>query len=199
MTRIGIVNTVRTPIGNFGGSLRTVPAYDLGALVLKEVLKRAGLKASDVDMVVMGQNYQSGEYVNIARMSLLKADYPVKVPALTTDRRCPSGFDAICLAAMMIETGNASVVAAGGVESMSTAEFYLPGDMRWGVGGTEDRPRGHGSLSATSLPLYDRILRARVMAQPEDRFGLLPTMMTWAETAAIEHTVRSALVACGAH
>ncbi len=182
-----IVSAVRTPIGNFGGSLRTVPAYDLGALILNEVIRRANLEAGKVDMVIMGQNYQSGEYVNIARMSLLKAGWPVTVPGLTLDRRCPSGFDAICMAASLIQAGNTEVMVAGGVESMSTAEFYLPGDMRWSVGGTGDMPRGHGSLSTWTLPFFDRILRARVMSQPQERFGVLPTMMTWAETAAREH------------
>jgi len=189
MSEVAIVSAVRTPVGNFGGSLRTVPAYDLGALVLGEVVKRAKLEPSSVNMVIMGQNYHSGEYVNIARMSLLKAGWPVEIPALTLDRRCPSGFDAVCLAAMMIQSGNADIVVAGGVESMSTAEFYIKGDIRWGVGGVGDMPRGHGSLSTWGIPMYDRILRARVMSQPEERFGILPTMMTWAETAAKEYGI----------
>jgi len=189
MSEVAIISAVRTPVGNFGGSLRTVPAYDLGALILDEVVKRAKLEPGSVNMVIMGQNYHSGEYVNIARMSLLKAGWPVEIPALTLDRRCPSGFDAICLAAMMIQSGNADIVVAGGVESMSTAEFYLKGDIRWGVGGVGDMPRGHGSLSTWGIPMYDRILRARVMSQPEERFGTIPTMMTWAETAAKEYGI----------
>ncbi len=189
MSEVAIVSAARTPVGNFGGSLRTVPAYDLGALVLDEVVKRAKLEPGSVNMVIMGQNYHSGEYVNIARMSLLKAGWPVEIPALTLDRRCPSGFDAVCLAAMMIQSGNADIVVAGGAESMSTAEFYLKGDIRWGVGGVGDMPRGHGSLSTWGIPMYDRILRARVMSQPEERFGTIPTMMTWAETAAKEYGI----------
>ena len=189
MSEVAIISAVRTPVGNFGGSLRTVPAYDLGALILDEVVKRAKLEPGSVNMVIMGQNYHSGEYVNIARMSLLKAGWPVEIPALTLDRRCPSGFDTVCLAAMMIQSGNADIVVAGGVESMSTAEFYLKGDIRWGVGGVGDMPRGHGSLSTWGIPMYDRILRARVMSQPEERFGTIPTMMTWAETAANEYSI----------
>ncbi len=189
MKEVAIVNAKRTPVGNFGGSLRSVPAYDLGALVLNGAVKSAKLDSSLVNMVIMGQNYQSGEYVNIARMSLLKAGWPVEIPALTIDRRCPSGFDAVCLAAMMIQTENADIVVAGGVESMSTAEFYLKGDIRWAIGGVGDMPRGHGSLSTWGVPLYDRILRARVMSQPEERFGIIPTMMTWAETAAKEYSL----------
>ena len=187
MEDVVIASAVRTPIGNFGGSLRTLPAYDLAALVLNEVIKRANLEPAEVNAVIMGQNYQSGEYVNIARMSLLKAGWPVEIPGLSLDRRCPSGFDAICMAAMMVQTGKADIVVAGGVESMSTAELYLAGGMRWGMGGVGDMPRGHGSPSIWGIPLFDRIQRARVMSQPEERFGLLPTMMTWAETAAKEH------------
>jgi len=189
MQEVAIVGAARTPIGNFGGSLRTIPAYDLAALVLNEVVKRAGIDPGQVSMVVLGQNYQSGEYVNIARMSLLKAGWPVEIPGISLDRRCPSGLDAICLASMMVQTGNAEIVVAGGTESMSTVEFYISGNIRWGVGGSGDMPRGHGSPSIWGIPMYDRIQRARVMSQPEDRFGLLPTMMTWAETAAREHNL----------
>jgi acetyl-CoA C-acetyltransferase len=189
MEDVVIVGGVRTPVGNFGGSLKSVRAYDLGALVLNEVLKKTNLDANKIDMVIMGQNYQSGEYVNIARMSLLKAGWPVEIPGLTVDRRCPSGFDAVCVASMFIQSGNADVIVAGGVESMSTAEFYLQGDVRWGIGGTGDMPRGHGSLSIWGIPFYDRIQRGRVMSQPEDRFGILPSMMSWAETAAKEYGI----------
>ena len=142
-----IASAVRTPVGNFGGSLRTVPAYDLAALVLNEAVDRARIAPNLVDEVILAQNYQSGEYVNIARMSLLKAGWPVEMPAVTIDRRCCGGFDAVCLAAMAIQSGNADIVVAGGVESMSTAEFYITGDVRWGLGGTGDMPKGHGHAS----------------------------------------------------
>src|SRR4030042_3091793 len=121
MSKTVIVSAARTPIGNFGGSLRPVPAYELGALVLNEVIKRAKLESKQIDAVVMGENYQSGEYVNIARMSLLKAGWPVEKPGFTMDRRCPSGLDAICFASMLVQTGNAEITVGGGVESMSTA------------------------------------------------------------------------------
>jgi acetyl-CoA C-acetyltransferase len=186
MNRVGIVGTVRTPIGNFGGSLRNVPAYDLAALILNEAVKRANITPDQVNMVILGQNYQNGEYVNIARMGLLQADWPVEIPGMTIDRRCPSGLDAISLGMMMIESGNSEVIVCGGVESMSTAEFYLAGEMRWSMGGTGDMPHGHGSLSTWSTPLYDRILRARTMSQPVRRFGVVPSMMTWGEAAAKE-------------
>ena len=82
MEKVAIIAAVRTPIGRYLGSLREVPAYDLGALVLNEVIKRAGVEPAQVDDVIMGQSYQSGEYVNIARMALLKAGWPESVPGI---------------------------------------------------------------------------------------------------------------------
>lgn len=184
-----IVSCVRTPVGRYLGALRDVPAYDLGALVLNEVIKRVNIDPSQVNEVILGQSYQNGEYVNIARMSLLKAGWPESIPGITIDRRCCTGLDVVCFAAMEIQTGNAEIVVAGGVESMSSAEFYLPGDIKWGIGGKKGMPRGHGDLSIWGIPFYDRIQRARVMSQPEERYGILPAMMSWAETAAKEEGI----------
>jgi acetyl-CoA C-acetyltransferase len=97
MKEVAIVSAVRTLIGNFGGTLRNVPAYDLSTLAIKEAVKRAGIQPDAIDLAIMGQNYQSGEYVNIARQSLLRAGWPESIPGISLDRRCPSGFDAICL------------------------------------------------------------------------------------------------------
>lgn len=171
------------------GGLKDVPAHDLGVLVLNEVVKRVGVDPLNIDEVILGQSYQNGEYVNIARMSLLKAGWPDSIPGITFDRRCCTGLDAICFAAMEIQSGNAEMVVAGGVESMSTAEFYVPGDIKWGIGGKKGMPRGHGDLSIWGIPFYDRIQRARVMSQPEERYGILPSMMSWAETAAKEEGI----------
>jgi len=95
---------------------------------------------------------------------------------------------------MKIQSGNAEIIVSGGVETMSSAEFYIPGNIRWGIGGQNDpkwglMPRGHGSLSLWGIPLYDRIQRGRVMSQPIERFGELNSMMTWAETAAREEGI----------
>jgi acetyl-CoA C-acetyltransferase len=184
-----IVSGVRTPVGKYMGALKEVPAYDLGALVLNAVAKKAGIDPSQVDEVVMGQAYQSGEYVNIARMSLLKGGWPESIPGITLDRRCCTGLDVIGYAAMKIQTGNAEIMVAGGVESMSNGEFYLPGEIKWGIGGKKGMPRGHGDLSMWGIPFYDRIQRGRVMSQPIERYGVLPSMMSWAETAAKEEKV----------
>ena len=190
MEQAVIIGAVRTPIGGFLGTLREMPAYELGALVLNEATARAGVDPAVVDDVIMGQSYQSGEYVNIARMSLLAAGWPVTVPGITLDRRCCSGLDAVRFGAMAVQSGHARYIVAGGVESMSTAEFYIPGGfMRWGVGGVRDEkwgfmPRGHGAMTMWGLPLFDRIQRARVMSQPVARFGELNSMISWAEKAA---------------
>ena len=190
MEKTVIISAVRTPVGKFMGVLREVPAYDLGALVLNETVKRAGVDPSQVDEVILGQSYQSGEYNNIARMSLLKAGWPESIPGITLERKCCTGLDVICFASMKIQSNNAEIVVAGGAESMSSAEFYVPGDIRWGIGGKKGMPRGHGDLSIWGIPFYDRIQRGRVMSQPVERYGILQSMMSWAETAAKEEGIQ---------
>ncbi len=189
MEDVVIVSGVRTPIGSYGGTLRDVPVYKLGSLVLDEAAKRAGLDPGIVDDVIMGQSYQNGECANGARMALLEAGWPNEIPGVTIDSRCCSGLEAVFFGVMKIQTGNAEIVVAGGMDSMSRAELYIPGEIKWGLGGKNDEkwgfmPRGHGALSMWGIPLYDRIQRARVMSQPIDRFGELNSMMTWAEAAA---------------
>ena len=189
MNQAVILSAIRTPVGRYMGALKTVEAYDLAALVLDEAVKRVNIHPDEVDEVILGQSYQNGEYVNIARMALLKAGWPESIPGITIDRRCCTGLDVVRLAAALIQSGQAEIVVAGGVESMSNAEFYLPGNIKWGIGGSQGRPRGHGDLSMWGLPFYDRIQRARVMSQPEERYGVLPAMMTWAETAAKKESI----------
>lgn len=190
MREVVITGAVRTPIGAYCGMLREVPAEKLGALVLNEVVKRANVKPEEVDEVVLSQSYANGETPNLARLALLEAGWPVEVPGVTVDRRCCSGLQSLWTAAMMIQTENADIAIASGAESMSRAEFYIPGEyMKWGVGGKTDPkwgffPRQHGSLALWGIPFYDRIQRGRPMHQPIARFGELNSMMTWAETAA---------------
>ena len=96
MEAVVIAGAVRTPIGRYLGALKDVTTYELGALVLNEAVKRAGVDPATVDEVIMGQSYQNGESVNIARMSLLAAGWPVGIPGITLERRCCSGLDAVC-------------------------------------------------------------------------------------------------------
>ena len=189
MENVVIINGVRTPIGSYGGSMRNIPVYRTASIVMNEAVKRANIDPAWVDDVIMGQSYQNGESANAARMALLDAGWPDKIPGVTLDRRCCSGLDAIFFGVMKIQTGNADIIVAGGMDSMSQAELYIPGEIKWGIGGKSDEkwgfmPRGHGALSMWGIPLYDRIQRARVMSQPIERYGELNSMMTWAETAA---------------
>lgn len=190
MKEVTITSAVRTPIGAYCGMLREVPVESLAALVLNEAIKRANVKPEEVDDVILAQAYPNGEAPNLARKALLEAGWPVEIPGLTLDRRCCSGLQSIWDGAMQIQTENAEIIVAGGAESMSRAEFYVPGDyIKWGVGGKTDPkwgalPRNHGSMALWGLPFYDRIQRGRPMHQPIARFGELNSMMTWAETAA---------------
>jgi acetyl-CoA C-acetyltransferase len=189
MERTVIASGVRTPIGKYGGSLRDVPVYRLAAAALKGAVKHAGIDPGQVEEVIMGQAYQNGECSNGARMALLEAGWPEHVTGISIDRRCCSGLDSVALGAMKIQVGNADIVVSGGMESMSQAEMYFPGDIKWGIGGKTDEkfgfmPRGHGAMPMWGIPLFDRIQRGRVMSQPIERYGELNSMMTWADEAA---------------
>ena len=113
MNEAVIITGVRTPVGSYMGGLRDIQAYDLAALVLNEVLKKAGIGPEQVDDVILGQSYQNGEYVNMARMALLKAGWPESVPGVTIDRRCCTGLDTVCFAATMIRAGQSEIIVAG--------------------------------------------------------------------------------------
>jgi acetyl-CoA C-acetyltransferase len=194
MENVVIVSGARTPIGAYGGSLKDLHVSQYTALVLNASVQRAKVEPAQVNDVIMGQAYQNGECANGARMALLEADWPDTVPAVTLDRRCCSGLDAIFFGVMKIQTGNADIVVAGGMDSMSQAELYLPGSIKWGLSGSVDpkwgfMPKGHGAMSMWGIPFFDRIQRARVMSQPINRYGELNSMMTWAETAAKEEGV----------
>ncbi len=190
MKDVVIVSGVRTPIGAYCGMFREIPVEKLAAIALNVAVKKAGVKPEQIDDVVMSQAYANGEAPNLARRALLDAGWPVEVPGLTLDRRCCSGLQAIWNATMQIQTDNAEIMVAGGAESMSRVEFYVPGEfIKWGMGGRSDPkwgvfPRQHGSLALWGIPFYDRIQRGRAMHQPIERFGELNSMITWAEAAA---------------
>lgn len=131
MKDVVIVSAVRTAVGTFGGALKDVPAIDLGALVIKEALKRANLNPEMVNEVIMGNVIQAGLGQNPARQSAVKAGLPVEIPAMTINKVCGSGLRAVSLAAQIIKAGDADVVVAGGMENMSRAPFLLP-TTRWG-------------------------------------------------------------------
>ena len=179
MRRVAIVSPVRTAVGNFGGTLRDVSAAELASTVIKETLDRSGVDPAKVDDVILGHGYPSGENPAIGRLAALKAGLPIEVPGYQLDRRCSSGLQAILNASMLIQTENADVVIAGGVESMSGAEFYN-NESRWGA--------RYGSVT-----FHDRLARARVTISPDERFGPSPGgMVETAENLAREYEIARA-------
>ena len=175
MRRVAIVSPVRTAVGNFGGALKDIPAEELASTVIKETLQRSGLDPAKVDDVILGHGYPSGENPAIGRLALLKAGLPIEVPGYQLDRRCSSGLQAILNACMMVQTENADVVIAGGVESMSNAEYYV-NESRWGA-------------RFGSVTLHDRLARARETISPEDRFGVISGMVETAENLAKQYEI----------
>ena len=126
MRKVVIAGACRTAIGKMGGALANTPVVDLGTIVIKEALNRAGVKPEQVDQVYMGCVLQAGSGQNVARQASVNAGLPVEVPAVTVNVLCGSGLDSVNEAARMIETGDADVVVAGGMESMSTAPYLVP-------------------------------------------------------------------------
>ncbi len=124
--KVVIASACRTAIGKMGGALSTVPAVELGATVIKEAVKRAGLKPEDVDHVYMGNVIQAGLGQNPARQASLKAGLPVTTPAVSVNVVCGSGLNCVNMAADMIIAGDADIVVAGGMENMSLAPYVLP-------------------------------------------------------------------------
>ena len=125
LKKIVLAGACRTPIGKMNGVLSTVPAADLGAIVIKEALKRAGVKPEQVDHVYMGCVIQAGLGQNVARQASIKAGLPVTTPAVCLNVVCGSGLESINTAAMLIQTGRADIVVAGGTENMSMAPFAV--------------------------------------------------------------------------
>ena len=175
LRRAAIVSPIRTAVGKFGGSLASLTAGELGAVVLKALVERTKIDPARVDDVVFAQGYGSGEAPCIAHWSWLLAGLPIDVPGYQLDRRCGSGLQAIVNAAMMVQTGASDVVVAGGVESMSNVEHYTT-DIRKGV-------------RAGSLTLHDRLTRGRVMSQPVERFGPISGMIETAENLAKDYGI----------
>ena len=124
--KVVLAGACRTAIGTMGGSLSTTPAPELGAIVIKEALNRAGVAPDQVDHVYMGCVIQAGLGQNVARQSAIKAGLPVEVPAVTVNVVCGSGLNCVNMAAQMIQAGDADIVVAGGMENMSMAPYAIP-------------------------------------------------------------------------
>jgi acetyl-CoA C-acetyltransferase len=175
LRRAAIVSPLRTPVGRFLGSLKDIPAGDLAAVAVKGLVERTGIDPQRIDDVVFAQGYANGEAPCIARWAALAAGLPVEVPGYQLDRRCGSGLQAVIDAAMLVQTGAADVVIAGGVESMSNVEYYST-DMR-------------GGARSGSVTMHDRLTRGRVMSQPIARFGVITGMIETAENLARDYSI----------
>ena len=176
--RAAIVCPLRTPVGAFGGTLRPVPVEALGATVVRGILEKTKLDPAVIDDVVFAQSYASGETPCVGRWVALEAGLPVEVPGMQLDRRCGGGLQAVVTAAMMVQSGAADVVIAGGVESMSNIEYYTT-DMRWGA-------------RSGSVRMHDRLDRGRERSQPESRFGRISGMIETAENLARQYGITRA-------
>lgn len=180
MSEAFLVDGVRTPIGRYGGALASVRPDDLAAHVLRELLARhPGVPADAVDEVVLGCANQAGEdNRDVARMAVLLAGYPTSVPGVTVNRLCGSGLDALAYAARAVRTGEAEVVVAGGVESMSRAPFVLP--------------KAQAAFDRGNAQVYDSTIGWRfVNAALEAAYGT-DSMPQTAENVAAEHGVTRA-------
>lgn len=131
MREVVIAAAARTPVGTFGGTLRDIPAVELGKIAVGEALKRAGLRAEQVEEVILGNVLMAGQGQNPARQVLIQAGIPQEVPATTINKVCASGLKSVMMAAQAIKAGDADIIVAGGIESMSQTPFYVPG-ARWG-------------------------------------------------------------------
>ncbi len=138
-----IVSGARTPIGRLSGSLAGLSAVELGATAIAEALARGGLLPEAADMVIMGQVLQAGQGQNPARQAAVRAGVPTHVSALTVNKVCLSGLEAVHIADLMIRAGEAEVVVAGGMESMTLAPYVLPGGRAGLRFGDQPLPRRH--------------------------------------------------------
>ncbi|MDR0201800.1 MAG: acetyl-CoA C-acetyltransferase [Delftia acidovorans] len=175
MRRAAIVTPLRTPVGTFGGSLRPVSVEELAAITVRAVVEKSGIDPARIDDVVFAQSYASSETPCVGRWAALQAGLPVTVPGMQLDRRCGGGLQAVATAAMMVQSGAADVVIAGGVESMSNIEYYST-DMRWGA-------------RSGNVRFYDRLDRGRERSQPVERFGKISGMIETAENLARDYGI----------
>jgi acetyl-CoA C-acetyltransferase len=149
-----------------------MPVETMGATVVREVLARTKVDPGLIEDVVFAQSYANGETPCVGRWIALEAGLPMEVPGMQLDRRCGGGLQAVINAAMMVQTGAADIVIAGGVESMSNVEYYTT-DMRWGK-------------RAGTVRMHDRLERGRERSQPEARFGFISGMIETAENLSRE-------------
>ncbi|MDT8285189.1 MAG: beta-ketoacyl synthase N-terminal-like domain-containing protein, partial [Thermovirgaceae bacterium] len=164
MENVYVISALRTPVGRMGGSLKEVLPEELSRVVLEKVVEIAGVDKALVDELIMGQAKQTADAPNLARVASLKAGFPVEMPSYTVHRQCASGLQAIISGVMQIQTGVSEIVIAGGVESMSTAPYYVRG-ARFG-------------FQAGNVEFLDPNTESQPKSQPEEKYGRLVMGMT---------------------
>lgn len=175
---IVILSACRTPMGRFGGTLRNIAAYDLGAVVVKEALKRANLQGDQIDEVILGNCRQAGNGPNPSRTASVRGGVPVTVPTQTINMACPSGMKALALASQAIRLDEAELVLIGGMDSMSTIPYLLK-NARWDGFKMGDRTLEDGwsdsidpligqGMGATAENLYDKY---QIPREEQDQFA----------------------------
>ena len=170
MRDVVIVHAARTAVGTFGGALRDIPAVELGKIAVEEALKRAKIKPEQVEEVILGNVLQAGQGQNPARQVLIRSGIPREVPATTINKVCASGLKAVMMAAQAIKAGDADIVVAGGVESMSQAPFYVPG-ARWGYR-MNDGALIDGMIHDGLLDIFNRYHMGITAENVAERFGV---------------------------
>ena len=181
-----IISAVRTPIGKFGGGLSSLKAVELGGIVIKAALERSKIKPTCVDEVIMGNVLSSGQGMNPARQSTLKAGLPNETPAITINKVCGSGLKAIIIAAQTIKAMDASIVVAGGMESMSQAPYIIP-EARFGF------QLGNGEIidSMINDGLYDCMINSHMGITAEHLAATYNITREEADAYALESQLRA--------
>jgi acetyl-CoA C-acetyltransferase len=165
-----IVSAARTAVGTFGGALRDIPAVELGKIAIEEALKRAKIKPEQVEEIILGNVLQAGQGQNPARQVLIRAGISQEVPGTTINKVCASGLKSVMMAAQAIKAGDADVIVAGGMESMSQAPFYVPG-ARWGYR-MNDGTLVDGMIQDGLLDIFNRYHMGITAENVAEKFGV---------------------------
>lgn len=174
MRNVVVVSAVRTPLGTIGGTLKNVQPETLAKVAMEGAIEKAGIKKEDIDEVIFGQAKQTTDAPNLARLSSLMVQIPEEVPAYTIHRQCASGMQSILSGVQQIQTGYSDICLVGGVESMSTAPFYIRG-ARFGV--------GNGTTQ-----FVDPNTESQPKSQPNDIYGTFNMIQT-ADNVAVKYNV----------
>jgi len=170
MKDVVIASAVRTAVGTFGGALRDIPAIELGKVAVQEALKRAKIKPEQVEEVILGNVLTAGQGQNPARQVLIRSGIPKEVPATTINKVCASGLKSVMMAAQVIKAGDADIVMAGGIESMSMAPFLLSG-ARWGYR-MNDGALIDGMIHDGLLDIFNRYHMGITAENVAEKFGV---------------------------